>query len=65
MAKQRRKQIILPLWDRETFKLSFERKNVSLGRESFGEEWVKAKMKVIAKEYTHISVWIYSDLVTA
>lgn len=44
---------------------SERKKKKSLGRESFGDEWVKAEVKVIAKEYTHMSVWIYSDLVTA
>ena len=40
-----------------------KKKKKALGRESFGEEWVKAKVKVIAKEYTHMSAWIYSALV--
>ena len=74
MAKQRREQLILPLWVRETFKFwnkklkkrTFEfwkEKKKALGRESFGEKWVKAKVKVIAREYTHMSAWIYSALV--
>lgn len=40
----------------------WKEKNISLSGESSGEEWVKAKVKVITKEYTHIRVWLYNDL---
>lgn len=59
MAKQRRKHLNLPLQVRESFEF-WKEKSVSLGSESFGKEWVKATVKVIAKEYTHIRVWIFT-----